>query len=104
MPLKHLQKKLDGVAEHHRESEAAAFGPCSLHPEERPQTGIGFTESIYCEKSDLWADAFFTALGNGMTIDQARLQANIYVSTKWPVEQTTLSFYCAGDQNQKITD
>lgn len=47
------------MAEQNRESEAAAFGPCSLHPEERPQTVIGFTKSIYCEESDLWADAFW---------------------------------------------
>lgn len=47
---------------------------------------IGFQESIYCSESDIWVPAFFNALGEGKTVEEAINDAHLEVATKWTLD------------------
>ena len=65
-------------------------------------TVIGFDRMVLCFEVNMWATAFFEALENGETIEEACISADNVVSDEWDGIITTNSWYIAGSKVQTL--
>lgn len=60
---------------------------------------IGFELSVNCEEMNMWATAFFNAIGQGKSIEKACEAADAKITEDWDDIITTDSWYIAGSKN-----
>ena len=65
-------------------------------------TVIGFEKRVYCDELTIWANAFFDALENGSTMEEACRYADDFVPSCWQDPITTDSWYIAGSKTQTL--
>ena len=69
----------------------------------RAQTVLGFTTEVDCNEMNDWAVAFFEALSEGDTIEDAAIMADYWIIELSYDEITTSNPYIAGDKDATLT-